>query len=425
MSSVLPFDIIAQIIDIAGDNKDTNLLKELALVSHSCHQICIKYQFATIDLHDAVPNYVASSKKGFVKLLTSRPDVVKYIRKLTYKMGYDYNAQSSQTPHVNTDDHLLSPVLPNLLRTIPRLNCLTINALKLDWNTLDSSLTSAILHLMHLPTITHIDLLFIQNFPLSSLTPCVNLLRLGIFYLCRINPDEENASPEIVVQSELLPKIREFHTSDSFLLTRKLLHAKWQDGRPAFNFMGLRQLSMFFNQSEDEPNIRFLLQNAKLLEKLELSITSGRSLMELHDFLSPSARTIKALDLTVSLYDDSGPVPIPLAGLCEELEAIAGHNMLQSLSLDVNVDGHETDDFIGSIMQNVEKVLVKPGWSALRQISFEISIACCLVSREESASLSKALQSLPDKYFSHLSKLESVAFNFSASVVKCAFDLDA
>jgi hypothetical protein len=40
MSSVLPFDIITQIIDNVGDNEDKNLLKELALVPHSCFQIC-------------------------------------------------------------------------------------------------------------------------------------------------------------------------------------------------------------------------------------------------------------------------------------------------------------------------------------------------------------------------------------------------
>ena len=33
--------------------------------------------------------------------------------------------------------------------------------------------------------------------------------------------------------------------------------------------------------------------------------------------------------------------------------------------------------------------------------------------------MSEALQSLPSKYLSPLSKLESVALNFSASVVKC------
>ena len=49
MSPVLPFDIIALIVDIAVENNDTNLLKELALVSHSYHQIRSKHLFATVE----------------------------------------------------------------------------------------------------------------------------------------------------------------------------------------------------------------------------------------------------------------------------------------------------------------------------------------------------------------------------------------
>jgi hypothetical protein len=252
MSPVLPFDIVAQIIDNLGENKDTNLLKELALVSHCFLHICSKHLFATVELHDADPKEVASSKKGFIKLFKSRPDVVKYIRKLTYKVSYN----SSTDPSSNNDDHLLSPIL----RTIPLLNCLTIDASRLDWNTLNSSLTSAFLHLMHLPTMNHIDLSFIRNFPLSSLTLCVNLHRLDISSL------EGDDSPEIVVQSEMMPKIREFHTSNSCLLMTKLLHAKREDGRPAFNFTDLRRLSMNFAKLEDKRNIRYLLQNPSYLK---------------------------------------------------------------------------------------------------------------------------------------------------------------
>ena len=378
------------------------------MVSYSFHQICSKHLFATVELHDAVPRqHLASSKKGFVKLLESRPCIVKYIRKLTYKV--------SHIDDDSDDDRLLSPILANHLRTISRLNCLTIIGSKMGWNTPDS-LTSALLYLMHLPTINYVGLSFIRNFPLSSLTPLVNLLRLDIFYLFRFIDDEVDEDPsEFVVLSELMPKIRVFNTSDSAVLTRKLLHAKRQDGQPAFPFMGLRQVSMSFHQSEDEQNIRYLLQNAKLLEKLHLSIDLGWSLVGLRDILSPSARTLKVLDFKVPLYYNS--VTLPLAGLCEELEAMAGHNVLEALSFIVGVDGDESENFVGSIIQNVEKVLLKPGWPALRQVSFEISIACCLSSRN--VELLEALQSLPDKYMSHLSKLESVAFSFSAFVVKC------
>ena len=131
-----------------------NLLS--SLVSHSFHQICSKYLFATIELHDA--NH-ESSRGRFIEPLERRPDVINYICKLTYNMDERNN------------DHLLSPNFPKLLWTISCLNCLAITASKLDWNTLDPSVTSALLYLMRLPTINHIDLSFIQisHWPVSSL----------------------------------------------------------------------------------------------------------------------------------------------------------------------------------------------------------------------------------------------------------------
>jgi hypothetical protein len=134
MSPILPFEIIALIIDIVGENEDTNLLKELSLVSHSFLQICSKHLFATVDLHDDnLCYYPTSTKKGFVKLLKSKPDVVKYIRKIKYKFDHYFKS-----------DRRLSPILlKNFLPTISRLNCLTITGSLKKWNTLDSSLTSA------------------------------------------------------------------------------------------------------------------------------------------------------------------------------------------------------------------------------------------------------------------------------------------
>ena len=401
ISPGLPFDIIVQIIDAVGENEDTNLLKELALVSHCFHQICSKHLFATVELHDADPECdVASSKKGFVKLLKIRPDVVKYIRKLTYEVGFAYDGHPRPPQR---DDDLLSPILPNFLRTISRINCLKISASIRGWNEINPSLTSAFIHLMQLPTVNHIDLSNIRKFPMSSLIPSVNLLRLDLHNL---DPLEE----EIVVQSEMMPKIREFHTLHSPRMTTKLLHAKRQDGQPAFNFMDLRRLSISL---EDKRNVRYLMQNAKLLDKLHLDVYCRDSVVGLHDILSPSAHTLKVLDLSSLMYFHN-----PLERVYEELEALAGNNMLEALSFEIVVCANYvgTADTIGSIIQNVEKVLVKPGWSALRQVSFKVPVARCLVL--DSARLSEMLQSLFDKYVSQLSKLESVVVNFSSYLVE-------
>ena len=397
MSPVLPFDIITVIIDIIGEGKDIDLLKELALVSHSFLHICREHLFASVELYSS--SYLDESpKKAFVKLLESRLDVVKYIRKLTYRVN---------STHIYNDyDRLLSAALLNSYPRFSRLNCLAINASNMDWNTLDSSLTSALIHLMHLPTINHIDLTYIQNFPLISLTLSVNLYRLDIFHLPVTLLEEDS----LEIKAGMVPKIREFHTSWSSQLTRKLLQAQRRDGQPAFNFIDLRRLSMTFNRFRDEGNIRYLLQNAKLLDKLHLEVFHGTSLAGI---LSLGARSLKVLDLLVPLRDEENS--IILGGICEELEALAGYSLLETLSIEVRVSFNDTEDFIGSIIQNMENVLVKPadGWSALRQVSFKLRLAPFLGSRI----LCDALQSLPDTYLSHLSKLESVAFNYSAFVV--------
>ena len=401
MSPVLAFDIIAVIIDIVGENKDTDLLMKLALVSHSFHQICIKHLFANVDLHDAKPfDHVPSSKNRFVKLLKSSPHLVKYIRKLTYEAGH------------NKGDHILSPILSNFLPSNSRLNCLAINASNFRWNGLDSSLTSAFLHLMSLPTINHIDLANIRDFPLSSLTSSVNLLRLDLSYMTFLDHIEEDNYFK-TVQSEMLPKIREFNTSNSYLgrFTMKLLDVNGQDGRPVFNFTDLRQFSMSRIRSEEDKRIiQCLLEKAKLLERLHLSVDFGQTLVGV---LSTSARTLKVLDLTVPFYSDR--VVPPLAGLCEELEAMEGYNTLEVLSFEVILIYRHTFDSIGSTIQEVESVLVKPGWPSLRQVSFKLAVK---EAGWEYRELTEALQSLPDKYLSRLSKLESVAFSYSAYLVR-------
>ena len=139
------------------------------------------------------------------------------------------------------DRKLSPPILPNLLRTISFLNSFIITASVLvNWNSVDYSLTTAFLHLMGLPTINRIELSSIDNLPISSLTTSVNLRRLDIFNMSVTGED----SPEIVDLSEMMPKIREFHASESSQLTTHLLRAETQDGQRAFNFIDLRRLSI-------------------------------------------------------------------------------------------------------------------------------------------------------------------------------------
>ena len=99
---------------------------------------------------------------------------------------------------------------------------------------------------------------------------------------------------------------------------------------------------------------------------------------------------------------------------------MAGRNMLEAFSFEVQVNNSLKEDLVGSIFRKVEEVLVKPGWSAsvLKQVSFKIGSRPPIHSAKLSEALCEALQSLPDKYLSHLPKHESVAFNFSAYIME-------
>ena len=219
---------------------------------------------------------------------------------------------------------------------------------------------------------------------------------------------EEHPSPEIVM--EMMPKIRRFYTLGSSRLTTKLLRAKMRDGRPAFNFMDLRRFSTYQGNLEDEQNIRYLLQKANLLEKLELSVGRGKNLVGL---LSQNARTLKVLHL-------SGGGSHFLGGICEVLEALVGDNVLEAFQFDVGIDsdGTMSKDFVGSIFQKVENVLLKPVWSVLRRVSFKLWISGW--NQDYATKLFEPLQSLPNKYLSHLSNLESVTFKYQVYMQKCA-----
>ena len=94
--------------------------------------------------------------------------------------------------------------------------------------------------------------------------------------------------------------------------------------------------------------------------------------MGLHDILSPIALTLKVLGLTVSTFFWSSP-SLEVGGLCDELETMAGRYMLEALSIEFLVSNHVAEDSIGPMVQQVERVLVKPRWSALRHVSFNNS----------------------------------------------------
>jgi hypothetical protein len=87
-----------------------------------------------------------------------------------------------------------------------------------------------------------------------------------------------------------------------------------------------------------------------------------------------------------------------LVGLCEELEALAGCNVLRVLNFKFTVDGCESKTWLKDAFERLEEVLMSTGWSALKRVFVEIRLGCCSRQGER-----LHLESLPELYLSRLS----------------------
>ena len=108
---------------------------------------------------------IAHAFSGF---LYERPKIADYIRKLDYP--------------VEVAD-LTSPSIQESLKRISRLEFLTIcyrDISRLYWS--NKPIRPALLHLLHLPTLTYFCVTDINNFPVSDLIPCINLKYLDIAF---------------------------------------------------------------------------------------------------------------------------------------------------------------------------------------------------------------------------------------------------
>lgn len=122
--------------------------------------------------------------------------------------------------------------------------------------------------------------------------------------------------------------------------------------------------------------------------------------------ISVNARNLKTLQVVTVLNGrQSHPLSL-MAGLCNELEALAGNKVLQTLKFTFNMGGCESKAVVETAFSRLEEVLMDRGWSALMHVSIEIKVMCCLwvAGRVE-------LKSIPDMYLGRLSSRKILYYN--------------
>ena len=140
------------------------LFARMPLWCHSFLPLCRKHIFSYISINIRMPRY---DGEAFGQLFLESPDIARYVRKLKiYIKG--------------CDKHFLSfPVSP-----LTRLQSLSYSGFDLEWGDLSSPIQRSLVNLMHLLTLTHLDVERISGFSISNLNVCTNIKHL---FLCEFD----------------------------------------------------------------------------------------------------------------------------------------------------------------------------------------------------------------------------------------------
>ena len=228
MFSILPLEIEEMILDLLSeDDEGYSALKTCSLVCKAFLHICRKHIFGSIVLDDYYNSLPMTP--AFEHLLRETPEIADYIRIL------DYNIRI---------EALTSPTIQESFKRISRLEFLTVNAPSSSgprhyWS--NSPIRPTLLHLLHLPTLTHFKVINMNDFVVSDLIPCVNLKYLDIGAYTTVAA--ENTFPAALPEHSIQPNefIAGMRISAAII---KLCTARRPDGQLIIDFGSLSKITV-------------------------------------------------------------------------------------------------------------------------------------------------------------------------------------
>jgi len=336
------------------------------------------------------------------RLLLETPAIAKYIRHLDIRI---MRQEIICRPYAGSE-YLFGQV-PRQLTRLQSLAIWPSHYPHNDWNNNSSSMQRSLLNLMHLPTLSHLNLGWISNFPISDLITCTNLKHLSVQEFHITGEDEQAASSLLHKPIQL----QAFHISilKSGPEALRLLTVRCSDGRPVLDIVGLKKIGVGVHNIEHVHPIREIFRISQQLTdiRIEAADVCFRA-MELAKTITPSLRTLRRLELVILI--DGVSDPDPLVGLCDELENVLGKNRLESLEIKIEVSTDE-DCQTGDEWGRLEKVLLKSGWPMLKHVSLDIVMF--VYSRLEDGPFEIALENLPQTQFTGLVSSKNLDFRFS------------
>ena len=253
-----PLEIIETILELlAEDDKDHLALKTCSLVCRAFLPVCRKHIFESIVLNDL--QYHTSITYAFERLLRETPEIADYIRKLDYTICGNFTRSSIQES----------------FKRISRLEFLSVRYhfwKGLNWSNNLNPIRQPLLHLLHLPTLTHFTISGNNDFVVSVLISCVNLEYLDIGVETTMATDENSFHADLPEHSI---QLREIVLSGMGLRNtatiKKLYSARRPDGRPIIDFGSLSKITVTLNDPDEGEAIQELFRRCHTLTNAHIS----------------------------------------------------------------------------------------------------------------------------------------------------------
>jgi len=393
--NALVTELYETIIDfLADENESLSSIKACSLVSHGFLPLARKHIFGTVQVNVPSPangSYkIRGDPKKLVNILTRSPAIAKHVH--TLKLCIQRELFDIKE-------------LPRVLKLFTRLKNLVIyeypnpRLIPLDWAKLRLPWKEAIFHLLYLPTLTHLTLGPICGFVLSDLAHCSKLKYMS-FHNVRFAPTHLEAQRfcKIYYEYEETADLSTGRNADGVLVTKlNFYHAN----EVALD-KGLRnKVKALFAQCSQLQDIRTF----KIDYDDKLVLIQGFA-----EMILPSLQTLQHIHIHTIVTEDYDD---PLGGLPTELAAIAGKNIIETISIDMLVQTDhscKTGDEWGALDRALTRR--RSEWPKLESVSLTIEVAN--YSRKE-GTLEDVLRKLPENQLMGLATSNDIKFSLEVT----------
>jgi hypothetical protein len=254
-----PLEIIQEIIDNLQD--DLLALRACSQTCQSLFPLCRKYIFRTVSFtprswsarHQGLPRYITL----FGTLLDSHSEIADYVQNLVYRL---------ELPDFTDED------VPRILEKFHRIQSFRFIGGDADWRALYPTLRESLSHIIHLRSLTCLEISYLKNFPINTFIPCINLTDLTLSHITSVVVKSNGYEHECFV-SDVVPQLRSF-TFDLLggRYAQSLVEARRSKDLPVLDFSQLHTLSVNVDEHSDLAAVHTIM---RVTEKLEILDYSG------------------------------------------------------------------------------------------------------------------------------------------------------